>query len=388
MLFIHIINKTTAQERGKNKAGFNPQKVAIGDASNAYGIYGSLFTNLWLEPTLGPDVTMVFIHRSLVGTPPAATSSGHVVYDITDNGGSQWLVNQGPVYEPAPSGYTIDDFPYGRYPQGGIYNPTDNPADAHVVYAISTIGCGSGVTWCENAHGAQPLYGPYSVNQELFTSSFLGISYTFHINTNGKTFVILPESTDDYYDTLLLRKDTFNNGLEIYDYTETKYYVPFDFDNWGYAVRDAGIAFSSVRPDTGHIGLIAYRDDFLWEYPFYQLYVASTFDEGSTWDFDAMLPIPLNDLPALKYGPMNDTVFRRCWNEENPDISLSDVSQYRDSVIYVPSFDLDLVTDADGNPHVITGIHPNFKDQNPFSANTDPSCFEAVHLYSLDGGHK
>ena len=69
--------------------------VAIGHASNALGSTGGGHTQVWYDQNLN---TIVYTHRGLCGTPPTVTNTGYYVYDISTDGGSTWLADQGPIY--------------------------------------------------------------------------------------------------------------------------------------------------------------------------------------------------------------------------------------------------------------------------------------------------
>ncbi len=373
----------------------NPYLIPIGQSNNAFSFLLGGPTSVWLEPNLGPDGAIAFIHRSLIGTPPAATTSGHLLYDYSTDGGATWQVDVGPIYNPDENNLTL--FPYGRYPQGVIYNPTNLLADAYITYHAPATGCGT-TTWCSNVHGTQSLTGTLNPYQESFpelpNNLTKQVPDAFHINTNGNTFMIhqANENGTAYADSLTIRKGTFNATLEAFEYVQSIESFPTtNPDNIlgnDPNIPNTRIAFSTTNSDIGYCLMLTHVDYEITPHPYYQAVLIKTTDGGDTWSLDDPITVPLDDIPAIKYELLDDNDFANIWS---PPLTPAEVPLYRDSVTYNTAFLCDLVVDADNNPHIITTVHMSFPydDVNPttpFAATTEPGLFAACHLYSLDGG--
>ncbi len=377
----------------------NGSLVAIGQANNAYGFYLGGRTDLWLDPNLGADGTVSFLHRSKVGngTPTAATTSGDLLFDYSTDGGTTWSVDQGIIYEPEQT--TVDEFPFARYPQGVIYNPTDNFADAYITYHAAATGCGGGGTWCRNVFGASPMNDPAAFVQDNFPILDDNITQevyqSMHITPSGDTWVIgsSSENGTPHNDSNVVRHGTFNSTTGNFEYTQDFHtYTKTEaslIQGEDVFITDDKVAFSSVDENLGWYATLFHHDAELTPHPYYQIVLVKTTDGGTTWDFDNPITVPLEDIPAFKHELIPDNDFINMIDPPPPADSLW---FYRNTFTYNTAFFLDLVVDAEGNPHVITTVHfslsPIYWDDptQPFAASTGPGLFAAAHVYSLDGG--
>ncbi len=383
------INTPTQKQDPKN-----PYLIPIGESANAFSFLKDGVTNVWLAPNLGVDGFITFIHRSNVGSPPAATSSGFLVYDYSSDGGETWQVNQGPIYLPDEN--NMDLYPNARYPQGVIYNPTGVLADAYITYIAPSIGCNTSTitSWCLNVHGTQALASVTSPVQGTFPDLPNDITRqvpdAFHINMSGNTFMIdlANPNGEPYNDSLTVRKGTFNVPNAIFDYTQSIEYFPStdpnDIGGNDPSITNTRIGFSTMDPNIGYCLMMTHVDPLLTPHPYYQAVLIKTTDGGTTWSLDDPITVPLDDIPAFKYELLDDNDFANQWS---PPLTPAEVPLYRDSVTYSMGFAVDLVVDADGNPHIIGTVHmANPGGTTPFAAATGPGRFGACHIYSLDGG--
>jgi len=356
----------------ENKSGGIVTIIPIGNSANAYGLYNGGRAALWADNNLN---TVTFSHRMAI--PPG---SGYLAYDLSTDGGWTWT-NNIQVYNPTAGGANA------RYPQGVIYNPVGNTVPGNAVYSYfgptldgSNTG---GASWGGYAGGAHQLDQSTNPTQHDWSSQGAykqNVPSAMHINpVNGDIWVYESAKTDglgnQYTDTLVITKGTFNAATNDYDYTQSLLYAPTFTP--GNAAADEKIAFA---PDgmTGYMSLLWDNggDPFAAGYGYYPVLYKTT-DGGQTWsDPIAVVMSGPDGLPEVKYY-LTDDDWNNLW--VNPELV------HRDSVLYTTAFAHDLAVDMYGNPHISVTIGVASTD-TPYSIIASGGFGATFHIYSLDQG--
>ncbi len=358
---------------------------------NGYSTVG-VRTYVWAEPNIN---TITFTHRN-DNTQYPGTTSGHLRYDVSTDGGANWNLDQGPIWEPAqiPS---VDGTRNGpaRYPQGGIYNPigNTNPDSAYLAYFAPTLN-GSNVTgsWGGQILGSIQLSGNHrdtiEMTSDASTNTFFQVADDFTVVSDSGTVFGLNTMDDgrgaaiQLLDTFLISKGRFNPNTKKFDYNHTKLGWPFIADTAGTTgnavFADARIAFS---PDgsVGYLTALGYLDDAsVAPYGVFSPTMWKTTDGGKTWS--SYKGVNLDNL-SIEGATKNllDTMA-----DMRPTWTINALST---------AFEHDLVVDKNGNPHMIMNIGPSPFNSIP-SGGTAGTAFAfyvniatmVVDIHSKDGG--
>lgn len=362
--------------------------VTIGKASNAYSTLG-VRTYLWVDPTIN---TIAFTHRNDINT-FGGTTSGHLRYDVSKDGGQNWSVDQGPIW--SPTGTTGQLNAPARYPQGVIFNPTGNttPDSAYLAFFASSLNGQNSTpaSWGGQVIGSIQLDGTDLSNEEINTQPAAGLfwqvadDFTF-VADSQKVFGI--NGSDDvttgtvmYRDTVILSTGTFNATTKAVEYTHTK--IPFAFDGdtstpGTSTISDIKIAFS---PDgsVGYITGVGYLGEAAIA-PYGALSPAfmKTTDGGKTWS--SRTGVNVNSLPITGHGTVT---FRDSLGSLYPTWTIGSLTT---------AFDHDLVIDKNGNPHMIMNLCPSANNTltGTGASGAAFSVYSALNMivdvYSSDGG--
>ncbi|MBE0663964.1 MAG: T9SS type A sorting domain-containing protein [Bacteroidales bacterium] len=346
--------------------------IDIGNSFNAFGLYNGGRTALWADDNLD---AITFTHR--MTAPPG---SGYVGFGYSTDGGMTWDVNN-EVYNPTLGGANA------RYPQGLLYNPAGNtdPSNAVFSYFAATLDGSNtgGASWGGYAAGAFKMDLSADPTQQDWSSQGpyrQNVPSTMHINpVNGDIWVFESSLIDglgnQYTDTLLITKGTYNATISDYDYAQTLMYAPAFVA--GNAPSDEKIAFA---PDgmTGYMSLLWDNGDdpFAAGYANYPVLYKTT-DGGQTWsDPIAVVMSGPEGLTEIKYY-LTDALWNELW--VNPELV------HRDSVLYTTAFDHDLAVDMYGNPHISVTIGIASVD-TPYSIIASGGFGATFHIFSLDQG--
>ncbi|MGK0639027.1 T9SS type A sorting domain-containing protein [Schleiferia thermophila] len=354
--------------------------ITIGNGGNAYGIMFDAKTYLWVHPSLN---VAGMVYRS---TPSITNdvSTGSLRYGFSTNKGLSWNINQGPLWNPTPSTEVA------RYPQGGLFNPAgnSNPDSVYVVFFAPVLD-NSNSNWGGIVVGSSRASDNANLNTTRFSSFTPDASFAVQVpndfyvnNPQQKVFGIAEKRIGTAYDdTLVLTVGTWNNTSKSFTWTNQYLHCPMGMDSNGTKqIADAKIAFG---PDgqVGYIGIIGYSGDtnFSPVQAFHPLYMKTT-NGGQTWTG----PFPIN-LQTLQYshgltgsvlGSMQAYGTANGW-------TINHIST---------AFNIDVVVDANNNPHFGVNINPaavstltsSGGSGSPFSIY---SAFNfAVDIYSPNGG--
>jgi hypothetical protein len=331
--------------------------IDLGQSANAYSVGVRQRTCVWADPRIN---AVSFIHRA-----GASPGSGFLQADFSTDGGATWTKNAGPLYSPGTGkGANI------RYPQGLIYNPPGNTVadSAFVTYCGATLNNTNALGWGGNALGSWQMSGLHPATQKEDSTDALQklfIPRGMTITKQGVLYVLdaayrtLASGSNSFTDTLILTIGNFNPAKKGFDYQRKFLRAPSSLDTTttqlpvGYA--DWRIAFA---PDgvTGYIALLTHNSYAFQPAEAYYPVVYKTADGGTTWTGPINIDLkPLVD-PTLK-SPAGK---------------------------YTTGFEVDVIVDANGNPHLVTGVHET--TNTPWTVSIIPGHWGIFDLYSEDGG--
>lgn len=361
--------------------------TAIGKASNAFSTTG-VRNYLSVDPSIN---TIAFIHRNDVNSFPG-TTSGHLRYDVSTDGGQNWAVDQGPIYSPTGASGQLNA--PARYPQGVIFNPTGNTVadSAYIAFFGSSLnGSNSAGSWGGQVVGSIQIDGTDLYSQEVTTMPSAGLFWQV---ADDMTFVADSQKVygingaDDitsgsvvYRDTVIVSTGTFNSTTRQIDFTHNKVRFNFEADTAGTGnplLADIKIAFS---PDgsVGYISGLGYLDDpSIAPYGVYSPSFIKTTDGGKTWSTRSGV-----NVDALTITGHGNLTFRDSLSSLYPTWSIGALTT---------AFEHDLIVDKNGNPHMILNLCPSANNTiTPGSATGTPfSVYSALNMivdvYSTDGG--
>lgn len=368
----------------------NHSKVAstilLGTAANAYSTAYSGKTYLVYNSALN---TLLFSHRS-IGTSLGDFSTGALRYDISTDGGANWTVNQGPVWN--PDGSTKAN---ARYPQAVLFNPAGN-TNATSAYMVVNAPALSGTNDPASPTGWGGLIvGDYKLDGT--SNNVVGLE----TNPATNTYYLIPEDlaysdalqktmgiglnqdllvANDYLDSLLVNTGTWNSGTSALTYAHSKLAMPVGVDasDSSKVIADARIAFgpAGTHQNTVYVSALGYNQTTV---ECYAPIVRKSTDGGAT--FGPVININLDNLVETGSGT-NLLSFIQAetgasgWTVGNLSTA----------------FEHDLIVDANGNPHIFVNICPAAISSSApgGTIGTAFSIFSfnnyLVDIYSMDGG--
>jgi hypothetical protein len=342
-----------------SETSVNPSSVTVidlGQSANAYSLGVRQRTCIWADPRIN---SVSFIHRA-----GATPGSGFLQADFSKDGGATWTNNRGPLYSPGTGkGANI------RYPQGLIYNPQGNTVadSAYITYCGATLNNTNTLGWGGNALGAWQISGLLpAVQKEDSTDAVqkLFIPRGMTITPQGALYILdaayrkLESGSDSYTDTLIVTMGTFNPVKKGFDYQRKFLPAPSSIDTTttqlhvGYS--DWRIAFA---PDglTGYIALLTHNSYTFQPEEVYYPVIYKTTDGGNSWTG------PIN----IDLKPLVDPILK------NP------------AGKYTTAFELDVIVDANGNPHIVTSVHAA---ATPWTVSTVSGQWGMFEIYSENAG--
>jgi len=357
--------------------------IEIGTSANAYGYgyNGGQKSLVWSEP--GLNVVTNF-HR-MGGTLDPDGYSGDMGYDISFDGGLTWT-NQIEVYvatENSGGTYFTDA---ARYPNHGVYNPTDDIADAAVVF------------FAPNLDGS---------NSDDPSSGWGGYSYgTADISDPSVTTKNLLSTHDDYYQYIPEGYDLTSQGLSIcvdknVDWTSgSAEYQGSMITTQGYWDEDAADfvytqSMLDLDIDYPWFHQVAFAPDGMTGY------IVALGNNGETWSVAGMPSIyPLvfkttdggenwGDPIAIQIdGPdgLGGIVDHLLTDEQIGEIYEAPVPA-RDEIPYLVVSDFDCAVTADGNLHIV-GLFAaaGEAEEDAISFYVTNGLAAIVDLFTNDGG--
>lgn len=330
--------------------------IDMGMGPNAIGVSAGARTYLWADPMLN---AIIFSHRSNF-TATGDGSSGWLRYDYSKDGGMTWAVDQGPSY--ISNNGTAPPFANARYPQGVLYNPAGNtdPDSAYMSYFAPSLTA-SNSNWGGHVHGTVQTSGQLaSTRTEEFNNRY-EVPEDFMLTKMGNTY-----SADfakdlvakKYTDTVYIAKGSWDYKTRDFDYTYSKLAAPVSTTASG-SKNYFGVNKLTFADDgmTGYFAMLGHSDFNIQPDSVGYLIVYKTTDGGATWQ-----------------SPMNVSLYGAA-----PLLPLDS-----GATKFTAGFELDMVVDKDGNPHIMMPISPALK--TAFSITGAGGYFGLFDVYSTNGG--
>ena len=357
-------NNANARHANPNQSSTVCAVTEIGHASNSLGSTGGGRTQLWYDQMLN---TVVYTHRGLCGTPPTVMNTGYYTYDVSTDGGTTWLADQGPIYglTSNPSAGCTQLGPHrGRFPSGAVYNPSGNtdPNNAHIAYTgVWNTDLGAVTQWYGQTWGTGHLDGSAAHEHWDRLPGTAHWGEDIFVTKQGVAWKVaeVGDTTDvfGFADSLAIYKGTWNGSEFIYNY----YPVYYKTNSLLEGIIDVNIAFGDDGM-TGYIAIISNQDEGNIHYLDTILYmqVLKTSDGGATWS----CPIDLDIRTCLDAAMMN-----------------------MGTTIYASSWDLDIVVDKNNNPHIVNTIVPKaYGLAGGVTLGYQCGYFGLFDFYSIDQG--
>lgn len=299
----------------------------IGSAGNLFTILDGAINRVASNNTLN---SVVFIHRANPDS-IAGSNVGQYTFDVSKDGGATWTTDNGLVN---PQGNNIDQA--GRYPNAVIYNPSGNtnPDNAYMAYLGAWLPFSVGAAdWEGYFHGvarldADPL--TYTADTTNPNGGEVSIARGLCEGAPGVLWAVDYGFDGTEFNAILLYRGVWNPVTNDFDWSTYRKFTPtFDraFDGTSQLT-----ALNMAFDRTGQFGWIAFTGDITsggenaMNPGFYR-----TVDGGATWTGPIVV-----DLSGF------DNV----------------VANLADPLTEFPQtgFDLDIVVDKNGNPHVLTVV--------------------------------
>lgn len=339
--------------------------VKIGESSNAYSFVNPMSRQLDVAPTIGTGGgALGFIYRQNIatcgGTDP--DDNGRYRYSFSTDGGITWNIGApgtNMVGNPIPASgcYGIGSINplytrQSRYPQLALYQKPGSSSltDLNAIYTGWLLQPGSG-GWDNNIFGvvnnaADPVN--YNVVQEDY--SFVGADHYGLVSMTervpGEFWSVTRSYTSGALgDELRVFKGTFDTATNNIVWVVNNSFLP----NWDLSFDGAthfgGSPAISFDP-TGNIGYIAIFGDLVGGTDsVYNPIVFSTTNGGITWSAG-------EEIQLASFNELQDSLNLFVIDDPNNPGTLIPASIGK----LTTGFDLDMIVDKNGNPHILTFV--------------------------------
>jgi len=357
--------------------------INIGTSANAYGYgYGGGQKSLvWADP----DLNLVTNFHRMGGTLDPDGYSGDLGYDISIDGGATWT-NMVECYIATDNGGGEYYYDAARYPNHGVYNPTNDINDAVVEFFAPILDGTNSDTdtgWGGYGYGIGDISDPNVTTKTTLSSDgdyYQYIPDAYELTTTGEAWIVdfnqdWTTGALDYQGNMIVNHGVWNGTY--FDFTQSLIdYEIADQENQGRPAY-CQVAFSTDGM-TGYIATLGNDGSaeeiggFTNIYPIYW----KTTDGGANWDgpFFVQLDGP-NGLGGIVYHHLTDQAIADLFEPPVPT---------REEISYTPAFDMNVAVDAGGNLHMAVVIGPTGSD--PYSIITAKGYIAAVDIFTTDGG--
>jgi len=329
----HLYLKNQLQNNMPRGGARNVTSVEIGSSGNLFTILSSEVNRI---ATNGDLNTVVFVHRSDPSIFPLS-NVGQYRYDVSYDGGATWTLNQG-VLNPKGNQQTRA----GRYPNTAIYNPTGNtdPDSAYMLYLGSWLPFDAGGSWDGHFSGVARLDNDtltYTENISTPNNGDISIVGGLCNGTQGTFWAVNWENTNDLapnFTSFIIFKGVWNpnrNDVDWVEYLKVSPDYDLDFDG----TIQATSLNMSFDP-TGQYGFVSFLGDVVSGGDnVLSPVLYKTTDGGDNWTGPIVLDL---------------STFNNVVN----NLSVNPTPQ--------PAFDMDIVVDGNGSPHMLVVIGSSGQD--------------------------
>ena len=353
--------------------------IDIGTSANAYGYgYGGGQKSLvWVDP----DLNMVTNFHRMGGTLDPDGYSGDMGYDISFDGGMTFT-NMVECYVAVDNGGGEYYYDAARYPNHGIYNPTNNVDDAFVTFFAPNLdGSNSdGDTgWGGYSRGTSDISSPDDVTRNLLSSHddyYQYIPDSYELTTLGEVWVVdanqdWTSGALEYQGDMIVNHGTWD-GTEFV-YTQSLMEAEADADLGRPTFIQVAFADDGM---TGYIATLSNDGSAESIMPnIYPIYWKTT-DGGATWVGPTFVQLDgPNGIGGIVNHHLTDQAIEELFEPPVPA---------RDEISYTTAFDMNITVTAEGNLHMAVMIAPTGSDA--FSIVTAKGFLAAVDIFTNDGG--
>ena len=368
----------------------NKSSVAIGSAPNVYGAGFGPRTNVWANEDLN---TITFIHRSDYSN-NGDNSSGSLRFDYSTDGGSTWVSNTGPIYNPSTSN---NGYPgAARYPSAAIINEdgNTNPLNAHLGVFASTLASTNGtpnpISWGGAAFGNHKMDNTQTeisvdttYGHVIVDNAYSDGDYFWGISLHRPNF-----ENETYSDTMVVFKGTMDWTTDSMSTEMIKAHLPIDiapveFQSGWDTTKLFGDARIFMADDqlNGYIALVGHDTNISDGFVLHP-YLIATSDGGSSW--------------GSPFGPnLNQLVDNRTGDSLVDIFDAMTGGTWTIGNLTMPgAAGFDLSVDANGNPHIFgnvmlgegTDVNTGNGPAGNFTYFPGPNSNLLVDIYTKDGG--
>jgi hypothetical protein len=323
----------------------------LGSASNILSTVGNRPHQLIVNNDLN---TVIFIHRNDASV--LGGDNGVFRYDISNDNGTTWQLNQGYLNPSSTAGVNG-----GRYPEVALYNPAANTdvTQSTLVYHGPTVGS----VFSGYVSGAQMLDGSSSptehYNQSGVTDTYIpGGMCQSAPGTFWTVDAIFDGNTNIYGNGFRILKGTYAGGDVTWSVGATLT-PPFNTDIFGSpAIADWNMAFDPSG-QYGWVVLLTHLNG-LSDYNYHPVFY-NTSDGGATWSGPVQLDLmTFSSITSLEPNPGS-------------------------------GFEAGITVDMNGHPHALIGVFPSASNYsvylgppgNLFDFTFDGTNWNANHLAPL-----
>ena len=357
--------------------------IDIGTSANPWSYVSNNVGNqrsmVWVEPELN---IVANFHR-MGGNLDVGGNSGDLGYDISFDGGETWT-NQIEVYvaeNPVGNGTYYDN---ARYPNFGIYNPTNNVEDAYLAFFCPNLDGSNSDTdygWGGYSRGTAKISDPTITSKDLLSSDdefFHYIPEAYDLTSQGLS-ICVDKNQDgtagwppEWLGSLTINSGYWNGDSGEFDYTQTS----LDYEETPWFIQ---VAFA---PDgmTGYIATLG-NDGSMWSvdgnpniYPI----IFKTTDGGETWGEPFAVQI---DGPNGIGGIVNHLV-----TDEDLALLYEPPVPAREEIPYTFTGDFDMAVTADGNLHIAGLVGIAGEADAGISFYVTNNWGKIIDLFTTDGG--
>lgn len=329
----HLYLKNQVQQNQARGGARNVSTVDIGSSGNLFTILSSEVNRITVNNDLN---TVVFVHRSDPTLFPNS-NVGQFRYDVSYDGGTTWSLNHG-VLNPKGNQQTMA----GRYPNAAIYNPIGNldTDSAYMLYLGSWLPFDAGGSWDGHFAGVARLDNDtLTFTETVYQDNNRDLNIVGGL-CNGAPGVFWAVNWSNSSDTelnpdaFLIFKGVWNPNKNDVDWVQhRKITPPFDLDFDGTA---QATALNCAFDQTGQYGWVSFLSDVTngGENVLGPVLYKTT-DGGDNWT-----------------GPI--VVDLSTFNNVVANLTVSPTPQ--------TAFDMDIVVDKNGSPHMLVVIGSSGQD--------------------------